>query len=348
MKHCFLGLISLSLIIFFLGACSKKNDETTLLQAENTDFNRGKTSDSKVVVCHYDGIEYTLTFAEDGQNVVADKAFEAFNNATLSKENLSAFKMPNYPTNHLFFFNSPFEGYDFLEKDFNALIGRKFKFSYRIDQLREKLIEKYGERINYKDQAIYSEIQESIKDIYKELHYTGDLPRDLEAFVGIKAEQFHAGRSHVLMVYEDLGGNGASLQVETASQTSIWNYGPYDCFTMAALPDLGLETMYGNTSWNDKISSRNFQYISGADAMGIGFYKHRYYLTTLCNHYEEIISPTSGYQAPLLDNLNFNWPGFLNGLFCGSMEDNISSIKVKAIWEGCFTDDSQFDDLYSE
>ncbi|WMX16331.1 hypothetical protein [Aureispira sp. CCB-E] len=278
--------------------------------------------------------------------VISDKNFEAFSSATLGREDLVGFKMPNHSNDHLFLFDSEFEGYDFLEKDFNALIGRKFKFSHRIDQLREDLTKKYGESINYQDKAIYDEILASIKAIYDELHYIGDLPRDLEAFVGIKAQQFHAGRSHVLIVYEHQGGNGASLQIETAATTNIWNYGPHDCYTMAALPDLGLETMSGSTSWNEQISSRNFQYVSGADAMGIGYYKHRYYLATGCNYIVEIISPNSGYQAPILMDFDFNWPGFLNGLFCGPIQDNISSISVKAIWQGCYTDDTQFDDLF--
>lgn len=346
MKHYFSGLFALVFTSLFLGACTKKIDEATFNKVDDVVFNREKAKNSKTTSCHYEGKEYVLTFTEDGQNVVSDENFKAFNNATSGKEGLVGFKMPNHSNNHLFLFDSEFEGYDFLEKDFDALIGRKFKFSHRIDQLREELIRKYGEPINYQDQAIYNEILASIKTIYKELHYTGDLPRNLEAFVGIKAQQFHAGRSHVLLVYEHRGGNGASLQVETASNTSIWNYGPDDCYTMAALPDLGLETMSGSTSWNDQISSRNFQYVSGAEAMGIGYYKHRYYFASGCNHIVEIISPKSGYQAPILKDFNYNWPGILNGLFCGSIEDNISSLSVKAIWEGCYNDDTQFSDLF--
>lgn len=112
---------------------------------------------------------------------------------------------------------------------------------------------------------------------------------------------------------------------------------------MAALPDLGLETMSGNTSWDEQISSRNFQYLSGADAMGIGYYKHRYYLATGCNYILELISPDSAYEPSELLNFDFNWPGFLNGLFCGPIEDNISSISIKAIWQRC---DINFLDLY--
>lgn len=348
MKNYFAVLFPLVFISLLLGACTKSIEETAFNKIDDVASNKENTKGSKTISCHYEGKEYILTFSEDRQNVVSDENFEAFNNATSGKEGLAGFKMPNYSKNHVFLFNSVFEGYDFLEKDFDALIGRKFKFSYRIDQLREKLIAKHGESINYQNQAIYNEILASIKNIYEELHYTGDLPRDLEAFVGIKAEQFHGGRSHVLLVYEHQGGNGASLQVETAASTSITNYGPYNCYTMAALADLGLETMNGSTSWNEQISSRNFEYVSGADAMGIGYYKHRFHFTSGCNHYEEIISPNSGYQAPELIDFDFNWPGFLNGLFCGSIGDNISSIKVKAIWQGCYTDASQFSDLYSQ
>lgn len=348
MKHHLSGLLTLVFISFLLGACTKSTEETTFNKIDDVASNKENTKDSKTISCHYEGKEYLLMFSEDGQNVVSDENFEAFNHATSGKEDLAGFKMPNYSNDHVFLFNSVFEGYDFLEKDFDALIGRKFKFSYRIDQLREKLITKYGKSIDYQDQAIYDEILASIKTIYEELHYTGNLPRDLEAFVGIEAQQFHAGRSHVLLVYEDQGGNGASLQVETAASTSITNYGPDNCYTVASLADLVLETMSGSTSWNDQISSRNFQYIAGADAMGIGYYKHRFHFTSGCNHYEEIISPNSSYQAPVLLDFNLNWPGFLNGLFCGSIEDNISSIKVKAIWQGCYTGDSQFDDLYSK
>lgn len=346
MKHYFLRATFITFASLLLGACTKEIDETISTQRHTTSLSREGVDKSNVLFCHYEGNKYELIPTEDGKSILPNKNFEAFSNAISNKEGLTGFKMPNYANNHLFLFDSEFEGYDFLEKKFDALIGRKFKFSYRIDQLRENLISKYGETINYQDQIIYNEVLTSIKSIYEELHYTGDLPRNLEAFIGIKGQQFHSGRSHVLLVYEHLGGNGASLQIETASNTSIWNYGHDNCYTMAALPDLGLETMNSSTSWNDQISSRNFQFVSGAEAMGIGYYKHRYYFVSSCNHIVEIISPKSGYQAPILENFNYNWPGFLNGLFCGSIEDNISSISVKAIWENCYNDDSQFDDLF--
>lgn len=339
MVHKFMNLLVVVLVTCLAISCSKDQEIENKVTAQKN------LQNAETFYYHYEGKAYLIRGDKDGNGIIPDDDSRAFEEVMLGKEGVVALKMPHYSDEHIFFFDSRMDGYDFLEKDFNPLIGRKFKFSYRIDELRENLIAKYGNRINYQDLEVKAEILNAIKTIYQELNYNGALPEDLEAFVGIEAEQFHPSRNHVLIVYEHNGGNGASLQVETAANTTIWNYGPNNCYTLAGLPDLGLETMSGSTSWDNQISSRNFQYISGADAMGIVYCKHRHYLTTSCNYAEEIV--VAGSNVPLLRDFGDTYGGFLNGLFCGTMDNTFSSIKIKAIWQGCYNDPNQFSDLYT-
>jgi len=305
------------------------------------------------ITAYYGGTDYILTMTADS-TVFADANFEKFQAATSGNQAMIEFSMGGeLDKNRVYFFDNEYQGYEYVEEHVDKLLGRRFKFSHRIDQLRTLLEEKYGERIDYTDESIANYILGKIQEIYTEQHYTGDLPTDLEAFVGIEQSQFSAGRSDIMTIYEHYAKGGASLVVETSPAGSVVNYGPSNCYTMAAIADLGTATMSGGTSWNDQVSSANCEYVSGASGMAVGFYKHRHFLATSCNSKVYIMRPDNGpfatglYWYDLSSGGSFynSSPQGHSAWWCGSLNDSMSSIKVKAVWSGC-QNANEFDDMY--
>ena len=177
--------------------------------------------------------------------------------------------------------------------------------------------------------------------MYEELHIKGDIPRDLETFIGLKTNSFGSQRFSVMTVYEHNYGQGNSLVVENAATTVMWNYGPWNCYTMAALPNLAQEQMNSGYSWDDQISSVILKLVDGADAMGVGYYKDPYYATYGCGY--NVHTYALGQTPSIPYAINFGQYNFIGGPFCTHMDNHISSIRIKAIWQGCPVD---FDDLY--
>ena len=333
-----------SLLLFssvILYSCTK--------QLENTPVNQ--CDDCQQTTYYYNGKNYTLSTTKEG-TVHKDQNYEAFYEATKGREGLVEFA---FGDDKVYFFDSEYDGYQYVEDNHDKLLGRKFKLSYRIEELRNEFKETYGDQIDYTNPEIKNEINTKIKGIFAEQHFTGELPQDLEAFLGIRQSQFSANRSCIFNLYEHSYQGGASLCVETAPTANMVTYGPYDCYTMASISDLGLENLNGGTSWNDQASSAYVNYVSGADAMAVGFYKHRYFLATSCNSKVYFMSPNN---APFSNNL-YVTDMSAGGVFfdispqepypawwCGTMNDAVSSVKVLAVWSGCSTAD-MFDDMYN-
>lgn len=324
-----------------LYSCNKPMESTPVKQCV----------DCQQTTYYYNGKDYTLSTTKEG-TMFQDQNYDAFYEATEGREGLVEF---SFGDEKVYFFDTEYDGYQYVEDNHDKLLGRKFKLSYRIEELSNEIRAAYGDEIDYTNPAIKKEIDVKIKSIFAEQHFTGELPQDLEAFLGIQQSQFAADRSCIFNLYEHTYQNGASLCVETASTANVVTYGPYNCYTMASISDLGLETMSGGTSWNDQASSAYVNYVSGADAMAVGFYKHRYFLATSCNSTVYFMSPNN---APFSNNL-YVTDMSAGGVFfqqskderhpawwCGTMNDAISSVKVLAVWSGCSTAD-MFDDMYN-
>jgi hypothetical protein len=293
------------------------------------------------------------------EDFVEDEHFTALQQAT-AQSAIVTFTYSNQPENHIYLFDNEMEGYDYLEKHGdNPLIGRKFKLSYRIDELRSTLNQQFGEALDFKNPAVAAAAQQGVAAIYQELHINLPLPTDLEAFVGIKNATFTRQKTGsgissnpVFTVWSDVDAQGSEMYVEQAPNTVIWNYGDWNCFTMAANPDLTLEFQANGNNWNDCISSQCLSYIQGADAMGIGLYKdshfgvyHNGFVVMMYIANPPAINSPAIYP-PCINHTSYNW--FHPNGWGGNMNDQISSIRVKAIWQGCYPDNTVFNDLFNQ
>lgn len=340
-------LLSITCSLLLLIACSKE-------QAVETTKTTAKSNPADVVY-YYKEQAYPLHLEEGSTaDFVQDENFVALQQAT-AQSPIVTFHYSDQPLNHVYLFDSEFEGYDYMEKHHaNPLLGRKFKISLRIDELRERLIAQYGELLDFKDGAVVQAAEQGVAAIYEELHINLPLPNNLEAFIGISNDNFVRPKTGsaissnpVLTVWEHDDAQGSEMYVEQAPNTVIWNYGPWNCFTMAANPDLTLEFKPDGTNWNDCISSKCLSYIQGADAMAEGYYKDSHFGIYACSRMiYAYYSNGRGTGLPLCANISaYPWQG---GPWCGHINDQISSIRIKAIWEGCYTGDDVFSDLKNQ
>lgn len=334
------------LLLTIVFSCSKK--EAELVRTEAVQETTARNTPKPDVVYHYQGKAYPLYYEEGSTTEVIQDENALALEALSGTSNFVTFLLPDKPAGHYYLFDSEFDGYDYMEKnDEDPLIGRRFKVSLRIDELRTRLLKKYGTDIDYSNSSIYADALEGVEAIYEELQINKDLPRDLEQFIGIKGGQLSHQRNPVLTVYEHDNYSGSELVVETAPNTVTWNYGDWNCFTMAANPDLSLEFQTNGNNWNDCISSKCSNYIIGADAMAVGYYKDKDYAVYSCGFAVQIIKKNNINASPGLcfSMLNSLW---VRGHFCGHMNDQISSLRIKAIWDGCYSDDRVFNDLYNQ
>jgi len=317
------------LLLAIVFSCSKKEAELATTEAVETTARNTPTPD---VVYHYQGKTYPLYYQEGSTTeVVQDENALALEALSGRLGDFVTFKFSNQLGNHLYWFDTEFDGYDYMEKyGKKPIIGRRFKVGVRIDELRNELLNKYGENLDYTNPSVYADALEGVEAIYEELKISGDLPRDLEAYVGKKGGQLSINRTPVLKVYEHSNYTGSEMTVETALNTVIWTYGAHGCNTMAANPNLTLEFQPNGNNWNDCISAQCFNYVDGADAMAIGHYKDTDYAVYGCavkiETFDYTISSDWCYSM-----FNRDW----NGGFCSHMDNQISSIRIKAIWQGC-------------
>lgn len=331
---------------FFLTACTKQQEISTVSPLAGS--NKAAHAD---VIYYYKGQAYPLYYQEGSiGNFLKDENFTALQAAT-AQHAIVTFTYDNQPNHHFYLFDNEMEGYDYLEKNAaNPLIGRKFKLSYRIDELRENLKAQFGEQLDFKNAAVAQAAQQGVKAIYQELQMNVPFPNDLEAFIGVETASFarqkssSLGNNPVLTVWADINFQGNEMYVEQAPNTVIWNYGAWNCFTMAANPDLTLEFQANGNNWNDCISSQCLSYIQGADAMGVGIYKDSHFGVYNSGFRILIYLVNGPYpDPPCFNHTTQNWY-HPNG-WAGHMNDQISSIRVKAIWQGCYTGYSDFNDL---
>lgn len=336
MKRFILGSNAL---LLFLGACTKEPATTT---PSSTTKSKNSISDADFVY-HYKGMAYPLHLEAGTEgSFVQDESYLALQQATQQGANYD-YSFSNHPSNHSFLFDNEWEMYNFMEADGHAKEARHFKLLHRIEELRTALSDQYGTPLDFKNPAVQQAAQVGVQRMYEELNVITDFPQDLETFLGVQGGDFvKVGQktNHVCTVYEHDNLQGQFLDVETASNTVIWTYGLDDCYTMAANPDLSLEYKLDGTNWNDCISSRIFNYVVGADAMGYSHFKDSHFAKYGCSW-----KGTFFYRHELGNNPSFwnnmrdlYWGGFL----CGHQNDQITSIRLKAVWQGCEVD---FSDL---
>lgn len=316
----------LFLILGIIFACSKEEQISNV--ATNTAHLRNNQAD---VVYFYKDKSYPLYFKEGStEEFVKDENLEALNLITEGKP-LADFEFSYQPKNHHFLFDSEFEAYDYVEKNDYPLIGRKFKLAHRIDELRELLLNKYGEDLDFSNPSIYSESMQRIEEIYAELKIANDLPKRIEEFIGIKEENRNQRSGPLMQVFVDNNMQGDMLDLETAPNTVTWTHGAWGCYRTTANPDLTQEFQTNGNNWNDCISSFCCNYVDGARAVCYASYKDAHYAQYACSRQKLDVLIGEGIQEFCVPSLrNRVWAGL-----CGHMNDQVSSIRVKVVWQGC-------------
>lgn len=326
-----------SIVLVCLVACSKEQVVSTTLETAVASPKSSPFTDADVVY-HYKGVAYPLTYEEGStEDFVEDEYYLAVKE-WLEGANLTPFLFSAHPENHLYYFDSEFEGYDYYEKNVNALLGRRFKNALRIEELREQLIAEYGAPLDYRNPALYAAAHAGIESIYDELEILSPFPNDIATYIGIpegSLSQSNGRNRAVFTVYEHDNQGGYSLDIERGVNTLIWTYGAYNCFTMAAHPDLGTELRPDNHTWSDCISSRCLEFPDGADGMVTGYYNDRNYPKIGCRYLIHLIDRTRGDVFATCFNFR-NQP--FGGTLCGHMNDQMTSIRIKAAWQGCTVD----------
>lgn len=331
MKILFFGLSALLLLL--LMACNKEPMPTT------TQPSLSKTSipiDADVVY-HYRGVAYPLYFQEDSKDAFVEDATYTALQSAVGDGVSEFFKFSDYPSHYTFLFDNEWEAYDFIEKNSDAYVGRRYKLALRIEELRDQLANDYGYPLDYNNASLVADARAGIQAMYEELKVNSSFPRDLAAFIGRSGRSFtpHGnGRSlPVLTMYEHDNLNGQHIDVETAPHTTVWTYGDHDCYTMATNSDLTLEVKPDGSNWSDCISSQYFRYVQGARAMMIGRYKDHHFAEYGCaymryEYRDYYFTNTCCESSNMRDT---PWGGFL----CRHQNDQITSIKIKAVWDQC-------------
>lgn len=316
----------LFLILGIILACSKEEQVSNV--AKNAAHSRNNQAD---VVYYYKEKSYPLYFQEGStEEFVEDETLEAFNQITEGKA-LASFEFSYQPKNHLFLFDSEFEAYDYVEKNGYPLIGRKFKLAHRIDELRELLLNKYGERLDFNNPSIYAEAMQHIEEIYAELKIANDLPKRIEGFIGVKEENKNQRFGPLMQVFVHNNMQGNMLDIESAPNTVTWTHGAWGCYRTTANPDLSKEFQANGNNWDGCISSYCVNYVDGADGVCYALYKDSHYAQYACSRYKLVITEGMGITESCIPSLtNKVWAPF-----CGHMNDQISSIRIKVAWQGC-------------
>lgn len=319
-------ILYLFLTLGILVACSKEEQVGNAIQS--TTASRSHQAD---VVYFYKDKRYPLYLVEGStEEFVDDENLEALNQITAGKA-LASFEFSYQPENHHFLFDSEFEAYDYVEKNGYPRIGRKFKLAHRIDELREFLLNKHGERLDFSNPSIYADAMQRIEEIYAELNIANDLPKRIEDFIGVKEENRNQrfGPLMEVAVHNDMFGD--ILDLESAPNTVTWTHGAWGCYRTTANPDLTQEFQTNGNNWNDCISSYCAHYVDGARAVCYALYKDSHYAQYACSRQKLDVHVGEGIQEFCISSLrNRVWAGL-----CGHMNDQVSSIRVKVIWQGC-------------
>ena len=106
--------------------------------------------------------------------------------------------------------------------------------------------------------------------------------------------------------------------------------------------DLGWNYRSNNQSWNDCISSFCFNYQPGADAMCFGVYRDAAFGSGLCNKLIYHLYPNQWFSGSFVPCYNDLTNIHFGSVFCKSLDDDISSLRMQIVWQGCPVDFTNF------
>ncbi len=333
------------LLALSIASCSKNqkldsDDQISIKELEKVDH---------YVTYIYQGTKYKTQVSEDGV-LLPDEQSRALEKAVGTRETVS-FSFSSQPEHHVFLFHSEMEGYKYMEKNDDRKLARQFQVSHATNLLRDQLINKYGiENLDFNNPQISQEAKAGVAAIYAEFKLKGEAPQNVEQFIG-KLERKSAASAQavqdrsngLLRAWEHDDYLGAMFDIETAPNVWIWTHGDWNCYKTYAAADLNWNYKPDNTSWNDCISSAQFNFQAGADGVAYGFYKNPHYTINGCTHHILVVT-RSEWQNGIVNGLipRMRRPKW-RGAFCGHMNDQISALRVQIVWQGCQFD---FGDMY--
>ncbi|WMX12865.1 MULTISPECIES: hypothetical protein [unclassified Aureispira] len=332
MKHSIL-MVALMLLFSLVISCSKQKE------AEETQNQISQNTIERTFV--YNQKEYKILFGKE-EHFIPNEESALLESLVAEQSDVVAFSFSGREKKiHLF--NSEMEGYKYYEEHIDEKVGRQFQVGHATNLLRDQLIARYGVDINYNDPQIYAETKAAIDAIYNEFKIVGTPPRDVEAFMGKLGEGRSASRNNnSWRLWEDAIQNGEMFNLETEPNVWFWIHGEWDCNWTYAAANLDWNYRQSNQSWEDCISSYCFNFQPGADAMAFAVYKDGFFTQGNCKKLVTTINESdwnNGYVARCWNDLTADHFG---GLFCTTVNDNISSLRMQIVWDGCPVD---FNDL---
>lgn len=335
MLHYRTHLAGLLLLILFLVSCSKESKIEE--QASTTIDNSTRTA------FFYEGRKYNLLFDNKGLLIPTEES-ELFQKTIDGKTGMAEFIFLDGEKDAIYLFDSEMEGYKYYEDNFDKRIGRDFQVGHATNLLRDKLYEKYGNiDFDYSNPLIYADAKAGIEDIYNRFNIEGEVSKDLAFFMGEldnnnSSSQTNNRNNNSWRLWEHANRGGDVFNLETEPNVWSWTHGNYNCFKTYAAADLNWNYRQNNQSWNDCISSMEFNFQPGASHMGFAMYKHPHFSQGGCNKMIYPVSAAQFYSGAFKtyhSNLAYSQYHYGGTAFCGSMENTMSSLRMQIIWEGC-------------
>ena len=334
MKHSIMNATILLLCAFLTISCSKEQE------IQETQSQIAESTREKIFV--YNQKEYKILF-DKKEHFIPNEQSALLEKLVIEQSDVTAFLFSGREEAKTHLFNSEMEGYKYYEEYIDEKVGRQFQVGHATNLLRDQLIGQYGVDINYDDPQIYAYTKAAIDDIYNDFKIVGTPPRDVESFMGKLGEKKKTNRNNnSWQLWEDMGRNGEMFNLETEPNVSHWVHGAWDCNETYAAMYLDWNYRQNNQSWEDCISSYCFNFQPGARAMAFAVYKDGFLTQGNCKKLVTTIKESdwnNGYVDPCWNNLTIDHFG---GLFCSTVNDNISSLRMQIVWSGCPID---FSDL---
>lgn len=335
MKKLFYGIV---LLLFFTVSCDKKE-----IEVDKSQIIVESKKEASSIAYYYNNTEYIIEL-DNERNLIESDASATLKQLIDQNPNLSSFQF-GANMDKVFMFNSEMEGYKYVEENIDKALGRKFQVGHATNLLRDHLISKYGADIDYSNTTIYSEAKKGVEEIYSNFKIAGAIPRNLEDFMG-KLERNDVSKAGnrsngSFRLWEHINSQGEMFDIESEPNVWIWTHGNYNCFKTYAAADLNWNYRDSNESWNDCMSSVCFLYQPGSDGTAYGFYRHPHFNQSNCAKYTIVFTAQDYGANGVVCVNNLANQNYVN-IFCGNMENNLSSLRMQYVWQGCPFDFSDF------
>ncbi len=329
----------LAMLMLCLHACSKEvnTDIQTLETPEAEAVERPAISATTYI---YKEKTYKVNIDKEGNPIETEES-EALRELLSNQSDATSFSFGTNTQETVYIFDSEMDGYKYIEEKQDKRLGRKLQVGHATDLLRDQLIAKYGsEDLDYSNPLIYEEARKGIEAIYTEFKIVGEVPRDVEHFMGkLETNNSETNRiSSIFRLWEHPNSQGEMFDLVNEPNVAAYTHGDWNCFRTYIARDLNLNFRQSGQSWNDCFSSACMSYQPGSDAAAFAFYRHPH-VNSYCDKRILTAKKTEWYNGTTICMNNLFYE--LYSTFCGNMENNISSVRVKIIWQGCpldFTD----------